>query len=331
MINNKRASLILTVIGLACILLSLFMLQFGAAAAQDSGGVALPSDFRYWFHIGSKSITAAGAKAAGLPDTVFGNTFDAVFANSVALNDMRSKNTPYRDGAVFVAAFYKLENPVAGLDAPGDLAFTAVMEKDSKAYASTGGWGFDAFAPDGTRITDLHDTCFACHQSQSKTDFVFSTLSERTPSAFPASDNGVFVPPAYRSMYWRGSKVIRPDAATALGLPTNIFGDTFDSVYANTEAVQALSSETRPFPVGTLFVADFHKAAYPIDGLAGFGDEAFTAVMLKGAPGTGDDKSTGDWKFEAFGPDGTPLKDLRGACISCHATKSANDYVFTGS
>ncbi|MBC7810417.1 MAG: cytochrome P460 family protein, partial [Burkholderiales bacterium] len=58
------------------------------------------------------------------------------------------------------------------------------------------------------------------------------------------------------------------------------------------------------------------------------GDLAFTAVMLKAVPG--DDPSTGDWRFEAFGPDGTPLSDLRPACISCHATQGANDFVFSG-
>ena len=78
-------------------------------------------------------------------------------------------------------------------------------------------------------------------------------------------------------------------------------------------------------------MAEFHKAVSPVAGLVAEGDLAFNAVMLKSAPGTGDDKSTGDWKFEAFGPDGTPLKQLRGACISCHATKAANDYVFSGS
>ncbi|MBZ0283873.1 MAG: cytochrome P460 family protein [Anaerolineae bacterium] len=330
MSTSKRFSLILAFAGLVCVVFGLSFLHSGTVRAYHEGGPDLPADYRYWYHVGSKSITPEGATAIGLPAEIFGNSFDAVFANTVALNDLRSNTRPFRDGAVFVAPFFKLENPVAGLDAPGTLLFTAVMEKDSEHFAETNGWGFEAFAPDGTRLTDLRQACVDCHNSQEANDFVFSSLSERNVSAVPASDNGVFLPTDYRELYWRGSKVIRPDAATAIGLPAEIFGNTFDSVYMNSEGLTALRSEVRPFPVGSLFVAEFHAAAYPVEGLAAQGDLAFTAVMLKGAPGTGDDASTGDWKFEAFGPDGTPLKDLRPACISCHAGQSGNDFVFSG-
>ncbi|MBL8164795.1 MAG: cytochrome P460 family protein [Anaerolineae bacterium] len=327
--RSNRLSMALAFVGLFCIAAAIAAWQAGSVLAYHEG-VSLPSDYRYWYHVGSKSISPEAATALGLPAEIFGNTFDAVFANDTALNDLRNNTRPFRDGATFVAPFYKLENPVAGLDANGELLFTAVMMKDSEHFAETGGWGFEAFAPDGTRLSDLRPACISCHQSQAANDQVFSTLNERAVSAVPASDNGVFLPHDYRSLYWRGSKVIRPDAATAIGLPAEIFGNTFDSVYANQEALRALRGESRPFPVGSLFVAEFHQAAYPVDGLAAQGDLAFTAVMLKGAPGTGDDASTGDWKFEAFAPDGTPLTDLRGACISCHAGQSANDYVFSG-
>lgn len=326
---KKRISLVLGLFGITCIIASVFLSQVGAVFAYHEGP-NLPNDYRFWYHVGSKSIRPEGATAIGLPADIFGNTFDAVFANDVALNDMRSGNRPFRDGATFVAPFYKLETPADGLDSVGELAFTAVMEKDSEHFPDTHGWGFEAFAPDGTRLTDLRPACVSCHESQASNDFVFSTLAERPLSTTPASDNGVFVPPNYRELYWRGSKVIRPAAATALGLPVEIFGDTFDSVYTNQEALAGLRSETRPFAVGSMFIAEFHKSAYPVEGLAAQGDIAFIAVMLKGAAGTGDDASTGDWKFEAFGPDGTALKDLRPACISCHASKSANDFVFTG-
>jgi hypothetical protein len=318
--------------GFALIIMLVTALQVSVVAADHDGTPHLPNDYRFWYHVGSKSITADAATAIGLPAEVFGNTFDSVFANVVALNDMRNKAKTFRDGAEFVAAFFKLSNPVAGLDQPGELAFVAVMEKDSEEYASTGGWGFSVFGPDKTELTDLESTCFACHQSKADSDFVFSTLNDRAIKAVPASDNGVFLPPDYQNkLYWRSASVIRPEAATAIGLPAEIFGNTTDSIYMNNDALNALGSETRPFPVGSLFVADFHKAAFPVEGLGAEGDLAFTAVMLKGDPGTGDDASTGDWRFEAFGPDGKPLTQLRGACISCHATKASNDYVFSGS
>jgi hypothetical protein len=326
----KRASLLLGLLGLASIVAAILMLQFAPVAAQGEAPlVPLPNDYRYWFHIGSKSIRPEGAEAVGLPAAIFGNTFDAVYANTVALNDLRSGTRPFRDGAVFVAPFYALTSPVAGLDAPGDLAFTAVMVKDSQAFASTGGWGFEAFGPDGSRLTDLRQACVDCHTAQaSGNDLVFSTLEERAVRAVPASDNGVFLPPEYREMFHVGSKVIRPEAAEALGLPVDIFGNTFDAVYANPTALGALQTGERPFPVGSLFVADFHALATPVQGLDAFGAEAFTAVMIK-TSGAGDDPSTGDWAFEAFGADGTALSDLRGACVSCHASQAGNDFVFT--
>jgi hypothetical protein len=329
--NTRKVSILLGLLGMVSVIAGVLMMQFGVAFAYHEG-LPFPTDFNRsnYTHLGSKSISPDAASALGLPPEIFGNTFDAVFANGVATNDLRSGNRPFRDGATFVAPFYTLTNPVAGLDATGDLAFVAVMMKDTEHFADTGGWGFEAFAPDGTRLTDLRPSCFTCHQSQQANDYVFSTLVEREVSAVPASDNGVFLPTDYRNLFWLGAKVIRPDAAGALGLPVEIFGDTFDSVYANVESWTALDSGARPFPVGSLFVAEFHQAAYPIDGLAAFGDLAFTAVMLKGQPGTGDDPSTGDWRFEAFGPDGTPLTELRGACISCHASQAGNDFVFTG-
>ncbi|MEP7293120.1 MAG: cytochrome P460 family protein [Chloroflexota bacterium] len=318
------------ILGVNLVLLMMFAVHLSSVEAYHDGTVPLPNDYRNWFHVGSKSISADAATALGMPADVFGETFDAVFANTVALNDLRSGHRPFREGASFVAPFYTLNHPVDGLDATGDLAFVAVMLKDTEHFGDTNGWGFTAYSPDRQQITALADSCFTCHQAQAENDFVFSTLSERAVSAVPASDNGVFLPPDYRQMYWRNAKVIRPDAATALGLPAEIFGNTFDSIYLNQEALGALGSETRPFPVGSLFVADFHQAAFPIEGLAAEGADGFTAVMLKGTAGTGDDPSTGDWKFEAFGADGTPLSELRPACISCHAPQASNDYVFSG-
>jgi hypothetical protein len=50
------------------------------------------------------------------------------------------------------------------------------MIKDSKKYASTGGWGFFQFTkgkPDRVAPTG----CFACHAPQKATDFVFTRYS----------------------------------------------------------------------------------------------------------------------------------------------------------
>jgi len=160
--------------GVALIILFITALQISAVAAQSTETPKLPNDYRFWYHVGSKSITPAAATAIGLPADVFGGTMDAVFANEVALNDMRNGAKTFRDGASFVAPFFKLSNPVPGLDQVGDLAFVAVMEKDSTKWASTGGWGFSVFGPDKSEITALESSCFTCHESQKDSVFVFS-------------------------------------------------------------------------------------------------------------------------------------------------------------
>ena len=57
---------------------------------------------------------------------------------------------------------------------PGPPTNTQFLVKDSKKYASTGGWGFGHFSKDGTLGTDAQlKTCFPCH-AKASLDFVFT-------------------------------------------------------------------------------------------------------------------------------------------------------------
>jgi hypothetical protein len=54
------------------------------------------------------------------------------------------------------------------------------MVKDSKKYASTGGWGFQLWEggdPNYKKpvVTDAAKQCFECHQPKKDRDYVFST------------------------------------------------------------------------------------------------------------------------------------------------------------
>ena len=52
------------------------------------------------------------------------------------------------------------------------------MLKNTKRFASTGGWGFQAWAggdPGKPLVTDSAKACFACHTPQKANDFTFST------------------------------------------------------------------------------------------------------------------------------------------------------------
>jgi hypothetical protein len=65
--------------------------------------------------------------------------------------------------------FGRPQSFVAG--APTNLQF---MVKDSKKYASTGGWGFAQFNDGKPADKAVHQTCFACHRPVEARDFVFT-------------------------------------------------------------------------------------------------------------------------------------------------------------
>src|SRR5712691_6086320 len=48
------------------------------------------------------------------------------------------------------------------------------MVKDSRKYASTGGWGFAHFNDGKPADEAVHNTCFSCHQVAQSRDLVFN-------------------------------------------------------------------------------------------------------------------------------------------------------------
>jgi hypothetical protein len=49
------------------------------------------------------------------------------------------------------------------------------MVKDSKKYATTGGWGFGHFNKDGKSVDEASmKTCFPCHDQIKARDLVFT-------------------------------------------------------------------------------------------------------------------------------------------------------------
>jgi hypothetical protein len=51
------------------------------------------------------------------------------------------------------------------------------MVKDSKKYATTGGWGFAQFNDGRPADEAVHKSCFPCHQAADARDFVFTDYS----------------------------------------------------------------------------------------------------------------------------------------------------------
>ena len=48
------------------------------------------------------------------------------------------------------------------------------MVKDSKKYATSGGWGYADFTNGRSGDQALHEKCFPCHAAQKDHDYIFT-------------------------------------------------------------------------------------------------------------------------------------------------------------
>ncbi len=151
-------------------------------------GITLPPGYRNWELI---SVAAVGSPL---------NDLRAKLGNDVAISDLRQGTIPYRDGAIIARLAWKQTtdpqtsnafrqqaqqmglsaDPIAKLLSQSFVAGPAtnvqLMVKDSKKYASTGGWGFAEFT-NGKPDAIVQHNCFACHAPAKATDFVFTHYS----------------------------------------------------------------------------------------------------------------------------------------------------------
>jgi hypothetical protein len=178
--------------------LSLQRMGFPAIAATASEpangtsspvlGGKLPPGYRDW-----KLISLA----------VLGPPFNDVRAklgNDVAIGAYRKGTIPFPDGAIIARLAWKQvsseqndnafrQHPaLVGLNettvqkllsssfVAGPATNVQFMVKDSKKYASTGGWGFAQFS-NGKPDKIVQTNCIACHASAAGHDFVFTRYS----------------------------------------------------------------------------------------------------------------------------------------------------------
>jgi hypothetical protein len=101
-----------------------------------------------------------------------------IYVNPVGLDRLkRGGSTPYPDGTVFTDDV-RLFSEDDGAFHQGGHKFITVMVKDSKKYATTGGWGFQAWLggdPTKPIVDDSVKQCFSCHVPKKENDYVFST------------------------------------------------------------------------------------------------------------------------------------------------------------
>jgi len=142
-----------------------------AGSAHSADTVPYPENFRTWSHVKSGVIGPEHKNFASV------GGIHHVYANQQAMAGYRTRQFPEQSVVVFEwlewaekdGAF--LEGPRRQVD---------VMVKDSKRYASTGGWGFQRFVK-STREPASAPTpqdCFACHDKLKEDGLVLSKYRE---------------------------------------------------------------------------------------------------------------------------------------------------------
>jgi len=149
--------------------LSLLALAVGLPAfAADP--VPYPKGYRAWTHVKSMVIES------GHPLYEAFGGIHHIYGNAKAIEGYRSGR--FADGAVIVFDLLEAQRADNAVT-EGPRKVVGVMHRNAKAYAATGGWGFEAFRGDSTTERTVGDkaktACFDCHAAQKDRSYVFSS------------------------------------------------------------------------------------------------------------------------------------------------------------
>lgn len=136
----------------------------GGEAKSPVFGVTIPEGYRGW------QVVAPSHR----PDK---DEVRAILGNDIAMKAYRAKTLPFPDGSILAKLAWKRVSSAEFPEAyvPGEPQRIEFMVKDSRKYASTGGWGFGRFVDGKAADEAQHRTCFPCHEAGVKGhDFVFT-------------------------------------------------------------------------------------------------------------------------------------------------------------
>ena len=167
-------SFTILILAIAVALTILAALPFALGHAEDEAtpifGGKLPDGYRDW------GLISVAHEEGSL------NDLRAILGNDVAIKAYREGKLPFPDGTILARlawsyvpseennkVFGRRQSFVAGL--PTNVQF---MVKDSRKYASTGGWGFAQFNDGKPAAEVVPSACFSCHEPAKARDFVFT-------------------------------------------------------------------------------------------------------------------------------------------------------------
>jgi hypothetical protein len=149
---------------------TLCLLAVVSFPAESADTLKPPTGYRRWFHVNTMIVEKASPLFASL------GGMHNVYVNSVGETALK-KGGPYPNKTMFVTDLHDFTIS-DGSYVEGARKALAVMVKDSKKYASTGGWGFQLWEggdPKKPLVTDAAKQCFECHQPKKDQDYVYST------------------------------------------------------------------------------------------------------------------------------------------------------------
>ena len=131
-------------------------------------GLNLPANYKKWQMI-------------GVSHREDNQSLRAILGNYIAIKAARAgKTNPWPEGSILVKLVWKDTKHPKWETAivPGEFAHSEIMVKNSKKYASTGGWGFARWLgmqekPYG-KDASFAQECFNCHGAAKDEDHVFT-------------------------------------------------------------------------------------------------------------------------------------------------------------
>ena len=174
-------SKLLAMMPIAAISALLLILFHARSVRADDAIASYPDGYRSWTFLHSSLAPAnfpGFSKAPCVKPCTNGIFY--FYANQQAMKGLRTGDYP--DGAIIAEEMLAFNIGDKGSGGEGRRVLTAVMVKDSRRYAETGGWGFGHF-DEGSKANTLdakaQQACYQCHTSRKDQGYVFTQYAER--------------------------------------------------------------------------------------------------------------------------------------------------------
>ena len=177
----KTKSVVAVIVGSLAVLLSVALAAQDKSTLKAANGVAFSEfqGYESWPNV-APSVTENGIKA--------------ILANPVMIRAYKDgipgNGKPFPDGSMIVKIEWKkkqsAESPYS-VEVPDTLKSVAFIEKDTKRFPDSSGWGYAQFnydAASGTFKTVGDDSsfatkCYKCHTIVKEKDYIFTAYPER--------------------------------------------------------------------------------------------------------------------------------------------------------